>query len=100
MKGTTQKEQNLSQPSCIVTKSDTFPLFLSKLSESNFGISGNCKLTSFFLEFLFIFSIKAKITFLPPINGKDFTNRKDMTYTLHNAIDNFYSNEFNNSLPN
>ena len=31
-------------------------------------------------------------------DGKDFTNRKDMTYTLHHAIDNFYSNEFNNSL--
>ena len=47
-----------------------------------------------------LFSINAKITFLPPLNGKDFTNRKDMTYNLHHAIDNFYSNEFNNSLSN
>ena len=45
-----------------------------------------------------LFSIKAKITFLTPLNGKDFTNRKDMTSSLHHAIDTFYSNELNNKL--
>ena len=61
---------------------------------------GDMDLKPHLINVLKLFSIKAKITFLPPVNGKDFTNRKDMTYTLHHAIDNFYSNEFNNSLPN
>ena len=39
------------------------------------------------------FSIVAKITFLPTVNGKDFVNRKDMTSTLHHAIDKFYSDK-------
>ena len=50
------------------------------------------------INILKLFSIKVKITFLPPLNGKDFTNRKHMTYTLHHAIDSFYSNELNKSL--
>ena len=50
------------------------------------------------INVLKLFSIKARITLLPPLNGKDFSNRKDMTCILHHAIDNFYSNEFNNSL--
>ena len=61
---------------------------------------GDMDLKPHLINVLKLFSIKAKITFLPPLNGKDFTNRKDMTYTLHHAIDNFYSNEFNNSLSN
>ena len=56
---------------------------------------GDMDLKPHLINVLKLFSIKAKITFLPPLNGKDFTNRKDMTYTLHHAIDNFYSNEFN-----
>ena len=52
------------------------------------------------INILKLFSIKVKITFLPPLNGKDFTNRKHMTYTLHRAIDSFYSNELNKSLSN
>ncbi len=47
-----------------------------------------------------LFSIKVRITFLPPLNGQDFANRKDMTSSLHRAIDNFYSEEPNNSLSN
>ena len=54
----------------------------------------------FQINLLKLFSIVAKITFLPTVNGKDFVNRKDMTSTLHHAIDKFYSNEFNNSLSN
>ena len=61
---------------------------------------GDMDLKPHLINVLKLFSIKAKITFLPPLNGKDFKNRKDMTYTLHHAIDNFYSNEFNNSLSN
>ena len=52
------------------------------------------------INILKLFSIKVKITFLPPLNGKDFTNRKHMTYTLHRAIDSFYSKELNKSVSN
>ena len=52
------------------------------------------------INILKLFSIKVKITFLPPLNGKDFTNRKHMTYALHRAIDSIYSNELNKSLSN
>ena len=41
------------------------------------------------INILKLFSIKVKVTFLPHLNGKDFTNRKHMTYILHHAIDNF-----------
>ena len=59
---------------------------------------GDMDLKPHLINVLKLFSIKAKITFLPPLNGKNFTNRKDMTSTLHHAIDSFYSNELNNSL--
>ena len=52
------------------------------------------------INILKLFSIKVKITFLPPFNGRDFANRKDMTSTLHHVIDRFYSNELNNCLSN
>ena len=61
---------------------------------------GDMDLKPHLINILKLFSIKVQITYLPALNGKDFTNRKDMTYTLHHAIDNFYSNEFNNSLSN
>ena len=61
---------------------------------------GDMDLKSHLKNVLKLFSIKVKITFLPPFNAKDFSNRKDMTSTLHHAIDTFYSNELNNSLPN
>ena len=59
---------------------------------------GDMDLKPHLINVLKLFSIKAKITFLPPLNGKDFTNRKDMTSTLHHAIDSFYSNELSNNL--
>ena len=61
---------------------------------------GDMDLKPHLINILKLFSIKVQITYLPTLNGKDFTNRKDMTYTLHHAIDNFYSNEFKNSLSN
>ena len=61
---------------------------------------GDMDLKPHLINILKLFSIKVRITFLPPLNGKDFTNRKDMTSSLHRAIDNFYSNELNNSLSN
>ena len=59
---------------------------------------GDMDLKPHLINVLKLFSIKAKITFLPPLNGKNFTNRKDMTSTLHHAIDSFYSNELSNNL--
>ena len=61
---------------------------------------GDMDLKPHLINVLKLFSIKAKIIFLPPFNGKDFTNRKNMTYTLHNVIDSYYSNELNNRLSN
>ena len=61
---------------------------------------GDMDLKPHLINILKLFSIKAKITFLPPFNGKDFVNRKDMTSTLHHVIDSFYSNELNNCLSN
>ena len=48
---------------------------------------GDMELKPHLINILKLFSIKAKITILPPLNGKDFTNRKDMTSTLHHVID-------------
>ena len=59
---------------------------------------GDMDLKPHLVNILKLFSIKAKVTFLSPLNGKDFTNRKDMTSTLHHAIDTYYSNELNNKL--
>ena len=59
---------------------------------------GDMDLKPHLINVLKLFSIKAKITLLPPLNGKDFTNRKHMTYTLHRAIDSFYSKELNKSV--
>ena len=50
------------------------------------------------INILKLFSIKAQIIFLPALNGRDFANRKDMTSSLHHAIDSSYSNSLNNSL--
>ena len=50
------------------------------------------------INILKLFSIKAQIIFLPVLNGRDFANRKDMTSSLHHAIDSSYSNSLNNSL--
>ena len=61
---------------------------------------GDMDLKPHIINIFKLFSIKAKITFLTPLNGSDFTNRKDMTSTLHHAIDSFYSNELNNNLSN
>ncbi len=61
---------------------------------------GDMDLKPHLITILKLFSIKAKIIFLTPFNGKDFTNRKDMTYALHNVIDSYYSNELNNRLSN
>ena len=61
---------------------------------------GDMDLKPHLINILKLFSIKVKIIFLPPLNGKDFTNRKDMTSSLHRAIDKFYSNELNNNLSN
>ena len=58
---------------------------------------GDMDLKPHLINILKLFSIKAKITILPPLNGKDFTNRKDMTSTLHHVIDSSYSRELNNS---
>ena len=57
---------------------------------------GDMDLKPHLINILKLFSIKTKIILLPPLNGKNYTNRKDMTYTLHHAIDNFYRNESNN----
>ncbi len=59
---------------------------------------GDMDLKPHLINILKLFSIKAKIIILPALNGRNFTNRKDMTSTLHHAIDSFYSNELNNSL--
>ena len=59
---------------------------------------GDMDLKPHLINILKLFSIKAKIIVLPPLNGRDFTNRKDMTSTLHHVIDSSYSNELNNSL--
>ena len=59
---------------------------------------GDMDLQLHLINILKLFSIKAKITMLPALNGRNFSNRKDMTSTLHHAIDSFYSNELNNSL--
>ena len=59
---------------------------------------GDMNLKPHLINILKLFSIKAKIRILPALNGRNFTNRKDMTSTLHHAIDSFYSNELNNSL--
>ena len=59
---------------------------------------GDMELKPHLINILKLFSIKAKITFLPPLNARDFTNRKNMTYTLHHVIDNSYSNGLNSSL--
>ena len=61
---------------------------------------GDMHLKPHLINILKLFSIRVKIIFLPPLNGRDFTNRKDMTSTLHHVIDSFYSKELNNSLPN
>ena len=53
---------------------------------------GDVDLKPHLMNILKLFSIKAQIIFLPALNGKDFTNRKDMTSTLHHAIDSSYSN--------
>ena len=57
---------------------------------------GDMDLKPHLLNILKLFSIKIKIILLPPLNGNNYTNRKDMTYTLHHAIDSFYTNESNN----
>jgi len=54
---------------------------------------GDMELKPHLINLLKLFSIVAKITFLPTVNGKDFVNRKDMTSTLHHAIDKFYSDK-------
>ena len=54
---------------------------------------GDMDLKPHLINILKLFSIKTKIIFLPPLNGKHYRNRKDMTYTLHRAIDSIYSNE-------
>ena len=59
---------------------------------------GDMDLQLHLINILKLFSIKAKITMLPALNGRNFSNRKDMTSTLHHAIDSFYSNELNNNL--
>ena len=61
---------------------------------------GDMDLKPHLVNILKLFSIKAKIIFLPTLNGRDFTNRKDMTSTLHHAIDRYYSDELNKSLLN
>ena len=61
---------------------------------------GDMDLTPHLVNILKLFSIKAKIIFLPTLNGRDFTNRKDMTSTLHHVIDRYYSDELNKSLLN
>ena len=61
---------------------------------------GDMHLKPHLINILKLFSIKVKIIFLTPLNGRDFTNRKDMTSTLHHVIDSSYSKELNNSLPN
>tara|TARA_Y100000022_G_C13224711_1_gene364239 strand:+ start:209 stop:1015 length:807 start_codon:yes stop_codon:yes gene_type:complete len=61
---------------------------------------GDMDLKPHIINILKLFSIKVKVTFLPPFNGRDFRNRKDMTSNLHHAIDNFYSHELNNSASN
>ena len=58
---------------------------------------GDMDLKPHLINILKLFSIQAKIIFLPPLNGRDFTNRKDMTSTLHHVIDSSYSSELNNS---
>ena len=52
---------------------------------------GDMDLKPHLVNILKLFSIKVKIIFLPALNGRDFTNRKDMTSTLHHAIDKYYS---------
>ncbi len=52
---------------------------------------GDMDLKPHLINILKLFSINARITFLPPINGRNFTNRKDMTSALHHVIDSFYS---------
>ena len=61
---------------------------------------GDMDLKPHLINILKLFSIQAKIIFLPPLNGRDFTNRKDMTSTLHHVIDSTYSKGLNNSLSN
>ena len=61
---------------------------------------GDMDLKPHLVNILKLFSIKAKIIFLPTLNGRDFTNRKDMTSTLHHVIDRYYSDELNKSLLN
>ena len=61
---------------------------------------GDMDLKPHLINILKLFSIKVKIIFLPPLNGKDFTNRKDMTSSLHRAIDKFYSNKSSDNLFN
>ena len=53
---------------------------------------GDMDLKPHLINILKLSSIKIKIILLPPLNGKNYTNRKDMTYTLHHAIDSFYAN--------
>ena len=65
-----------------------------------FAWYGDMDLKPHLMNIFKLFSIKAQITYLPALNGRDFMNRKDMTSTLHHAIDNFYSNELNDSLSN
>ena len=57
---------------------------------------GDMDLKPHLINILKLFSIKTKIILLPPLNGRNYTNRKDMTYSLHHAIDSFYANESNN----
>ena len=54
---------------------------------------GDMDLKPHLINILKLFSIKTKIIFLPPINGRNYRNRKDMRYTLHRAIDSVYSDE-------
>ena len=56
---------------------------------------GDMALKPHIINLLKLFSIKVKITFLTPVNSKEFTNRKDMTSFLHHVIDSSYSDGLN-----
>ena len=94
-----EKKNIIIQPIVIVYKSiNGMPL--NRWLKPIIAWYGDMDLKPHLINILKLFSIKVRIIFLSPINGKDFTNRKDMTSSLHRAIDNFYSNELNNSLSN
>ena len=94
-----EKQNILIQPIVIKYKSiNGIPL--NRWLKPIIAWYGDMDLKPHLINIFKLFSIKIKIVLLPSINGKNYRNRKDMTYTLHRVIDNFYSNGSNDKLSN